>query len=103
MPGPKQGEGDAHRSHRWRRDPVIAVRLRAAARLGTSTGACHPTRSRRRHLEDLGHPIRQRIPRAAPPDRGATAKEAAEVARLAAARDQAGVGTVAYWGTGPPS
>src|SRR5213079_3019883 len=32
MPHPKQGEGDAHRSHRWRRDPVIAVRLRAAAR-----------------------------------------------------------------------
>ena len=38
-----------------------------------------------------------------PPDRGATAKEAAEVARLAAARDKAALDTVAYWGTGAPS
>src|SRR5947207_12185333 len=38
-----------------------------------------------------------------PPDRSATAKEAAEVARLAAARDKAALDTIAYWGTGAPS
>ena len=38
-----------------------------------------------------------------PPDRGTTAKEAAEVARLAAARDKAALDTIAYWATGAPS
>src|SRR5262249_10353844 len=41
--------------------------------------------------------------RAPPPDRGATAKEAAEVAKLAAARDKAALDKIAYWDTGAPS
>jgi membrane-associated phospholipid phosphatase len=38
-----------------------------------------------------------------PPDRGATEKEAVEVAKLTAPRDQAALDQIAYWDTGAPS
>ena len=38
-----------------------------------------------------------------PPDRGATEKEAVEVAKLAASRDKATLAQISYWDTGAPS
>src|SRR5262245_49123331 len=38
-----------------------------------------------------------------PPDRDATEKEAVEVAKLTASRDQAALDQIAYWDTGAPS
>src|SRR5438067_12617994 len=38
-----------------------------------------------------------------PPDRGATKKEAVEVGKLAATRDQDALDKIAYWDTGAPS
>jgi membrane-associated phospholipid phosphatase len=38
-----------------------------------------------------------------PPDRAATEKEAAELAKLASSRDQASLDKIAYWDTGAPS
>src|SRR5438045_8567544 len=38
-----------------------------------------------------------------PPDRGVTEKEAVEVSKLAAMRDNSALDTIAYWDTGAPS